>query len=93
METFNLINLAIMNPYNDLIMPDSSGSPIQQDYQKYSGDNSFELPYSPARFMPPLSSSTEQQPIQSPHMNLIQQQRIPFSQSLSRSQAAIHQVY
>ncbi len=83
----------MMNTYNDLMMPNNNGSPLQQDYHQYSNNNPLDLPYSPDLFMSP-SSNMGQQSIQNRHMNVMQHQQPPppTPPSLPHPQASIHQV-
>jgi hypothetical protein len=81
-----LLFLAMMNSYNDLMMPNSNGPPLQQDYHQYSNNNPLDLPYSSDLFMSP-PSSMGQQPVQNRHMNIMQQG------PSAHPQATMHQVY
>ncbi|CAF2629926.1 unnamed protein product [Rotaria sp. Silwood2] len=86
----------MMNPYNDLIMPNSNIPPLQQDYHQYSNNNPFDLPYNSDHFMS-QSSNMGQQSMQNRHMNVIQHQQPlpppPSSLPPSHPQAAMHQQY
>jgi hypothetical protein len=76
------------NTYNDLMMSNNNGQPLQQDYHQYTNNNPLDLPYSSDLFM---SSSTNmgQQSVQNHrHMNAMQHQQPP-----SHPQATMHQVY
>ena len=81
----------MMSTYNDLMMPNSNGPPLQQDYHPYSNNNQLDLSYSPDLFMSP-SSSMGQSPVQNRHMNAMQQQ-LPPPPPPPHPQAAMHQVY
>jgi hypothetical protein len=84
-----LLFLAMMNSYNDLMMPNSNGPPLQQDYHQYSNNNPLDLPYSSDLFMSP-PSSMGQQTVQNRHMNIMQQQQQQGPSS--HPQATMHQV-
>jgi hypothetical protein len=83
-----------MNTYNDLMMPNNNGPPLQQDYHQYSNNNNpLDLPYSPDLFMSP-SPNMGQQSIQNRHMNVMQhQQPPPPPPPPPHPQAPMHQVY
>jgi hypothetical protein len=73
------IHLAMMNTYNELMMPNNNGPPLQQDYHQYSNTNPADLPYSPDLFMS-SSSNLGQQSVQNRHMNVMQHQQSPMHQ-------------
>lgn len=86
----------MMNSYNDLIMPNNTGPPMQKDYHPYSNNNSHELSYTPEHFMPP-SAAMGPQSVQNRHMNMMQHQQPPPAPPPPpphpHNQAAMHQVY
>jgi len=83
----------MMNTYNDLMMPNNNGPPLQQDYHQYSNNNNpLDLPYSPDLFMSP-SPNMGQQSIQNRHMNVMQHQQPPPPPPPTHPQAPMHQVY
>ncbi|CAF4190860.1 unnamed protein product, partial [Rotaria magnacalcarata] len=78
---------AMMNTYNDSMIPNSNIPPLQQDFHQYSNNNSLDLSYNPDRFMSPSPNMT-QQSMQNRHMNVMQHQQPP-----SHSHPPMHQVY
>ncbi len=85
----------MMNTYNDLIMSNNNGPPLQQDYHQYSNNNPLDLPYSPDLFMSP-ASNMGQQSLQNRHMNVMQHQQPPPPPPPPphpHPQATMHQVY
>jgi hypothetical protein len=83
----------MMNTYNDLMMPNGNGTPLQQDFHRFSpslsNNNPLDLPYSHDLFMSPPPSQQQQQLPQNRHMNVMQSQQQP---SAPPSQATTHQV-
>ncbi len=79
-KSFIFLILAMMNSYNDLMMPNNNGP---SDYHQYTNTNPLDLPYSPDLFMSP-----GQQSVQNRHMNVMQHQQPPPP----HPQSAMHQV-
>ena len=79
----------MMNNYNELMMSNGTGPPLQQDFHRFSPSmstpNPLDHPYNHDLFMSPLPSGAspqQQQPPPNLHMNVMQAQQ----------QAAMHQV-
>ena len=91
------ISLAMMNSYNDFMMPNNNGSPMQPDYHhQYPSNNPLDLPYSSDLFMSP-SSNMGQPPGPNRHMNMMQQpaqqQAPPPPPGHPHCQPSMHQVW
>jgi hypothetical protein len=87
-------SLAMMNTYNDLIMPNGNGPSLQQDFHRFSpslsNNNALDLPYSPDLFMSSSPSGPPQQQVpQNRHMNAMQTQQQTSAPPL---QTTMHQV-
>jgi hypothetical protein len=81
-----------MNTYNDLMMSNSNGPSLQQDFHRFSPNNNpLDLPYSHDLFMspPPSTQSQQQQIPQNRHMTVMQSQQQPTNLP---PQATMHQV-
>ena len=80
----------MMNAYNDLMMPNGNGPPLQQDFHGFSpslsNNNSLDLPYNHDMFS---SGPPPPPPPQNRHMPVMQPQQQP---SGPPSQATMHQV-
>ena len=81
----------MMNTYNDLIMPNNTGPPLQQDYHQYPTNNPLDLQYNSADLFMSPSSNMGQQSVQNRHMNVMQHQQQPPPPP--HPQATMHQVY
>ncbi|CAF0950930.1 unnamed protein product [Adineta steineri] len=84
-----LTHRPMTNAYNDMMMPNNTGPPMQQDYHQYTNNNPLDLPYNSDLFMSP-STNMEQQPVQNRHMNVMQHQQPPPP---PHPQASMHQPY
>lgn len=85
-----------MNNYNDMMMPNGNGPPLQQDFHGFSPSmsnaNSLDHPYNHDLFMSSLPSGgppPQQQMPSNRHMNVMQAQQ---QASIPSSQATMHQV-
>ena len=77
----------MMNTYNDLMMLNTNGPPLQQDYHQYPNNpNSLDLSYNSDLFMS-STGNMGQQPVPNRHMNVMPQHQQP-----PHPQAAMHQV-
>ncbi len=83
----------MMNTYNDLMMSNGNGPPLQQDFHGFSpslsNNNSLDLSYNHDMFMSPSSSGPPPPPSQNRHMHVMQPQQ---QSSAPPSQTTMHQV-
>lgn len=85
----------MMNTYNDMMMTNGNGPPLQQEYHQYSTNPSLDLSYNPDPIMSSVSN-IGQPSLSNRHMPVMQHQQPPPPppppSALSHPQAGMHQV-
>ena len=83
-----------MNNYNDFMVPNNNGSPLQTDYHPYPNNNPLEHPFNGDLYMSP-PPTMGQQVAPNRHMSMMQQQQQQQQQTPAHphSQPPMHQVY
>lgn len=82
----------MMNAYNDFMMPNNNGPPLQNDYHhQYPPSNPHDLQYNSDIYMS-QATNMGQQALPNRHMNMMQQQGPPPQAMHSHGQPNMHQV-